>query len=65
MALPRKRGKPRPILEPLLSSRNMGLVAQEVMVLLISIFILATERWVSSWGGDEVSQEERKKRYPD
>lgn len=65
MALPRKRGKPRPILEPLLSSRNMGLVALEVMVLLVSNFVLATERWVSSWEDDEVSQEERKKRYPD
>lgn len=65
MALPRKRGKPRPILEPLLSSRNMGLVALEVMVLFVSNFVLATERWVSSWEDDEVSQEERKKRYPD
>lgn len=65
MALPRKRGKPRPILEPLLSSRNMGLVALDVMVLLVSNFVLATERWVSSWEDDEVSQEERKKRYPD
>lgn len=65
MALPRKRGKPRPILEPLLSSRNMGLVALDVMVLLVSNFVLATERWVSSWEDDEVSQEERKERYPD
>lgn len=66
MALPRKRGKPRQVLEPLLSSRSMGLVAREVMVLLVSIFVLATERLVSSWGGgdDDVSQEEHKKRYP-
>lgn len=65
MALPRKGGKPRPILELLLFSRNMGLVALEVMVLLVSFFVLATEKRVSLWGDDEISQEERKESYPD